>query len=99
MTCRTGPLGVSTCGRVALPVICAPTGATAITPAAVAIATACHDVVFPRLHFIEGSPKVRLKPDTTYGPSDHFERLQRPRTRAYLVLLDAEQMQDAQQHV
>src|SRR5712692_7771424 len=51
MTCLTGPLGGSTCGRVGFSRNCAATGATAA-----ADMTAATDHSAPRLHVIGSSP-------------------------------------------
>src|SRR6516164_89095 len=84
MTVRTGPRGMSTCGRVGLLKNCAAAGV------AVAKATAANSHQFS---FIARSPLL------TARRSQHLEVREIARARADLVLLDPVQVQDAQKHV
>src|SRR5437870_4092885 len=71
MTCLTGPVGGSTCGRVGFSRNCAATGATPQTEAAAMTAATDHRATPLRLHFIGGSPSpgrpLTTREETTYN--------------------------------
>src|SRR6185295_14209636 len=103
MTCLTGPLGGSTCGRVGLPPNCAATGAT---EAAARTATTDHSAAFPPRHFIAVSASEHynaccrpelMSPHFQYSLRDgeRFDAGERSSARPDLVLFDAVQVQHA----
>src|SRR5437773_5448432 len=84
ITCRAGPFGGTTCGRV---------GRGANWPADVAADAHSTSAA------IAQAPTRRQRRSITTPSLDHLERLQSAGARPDLVLLDPVQVQDAQQHV
>src|SRR5205809_4333403 len=84
ITCRAGPFGGVTCGRVGRPPIC---------PSSVAIDA--HSTSAATAH---EAARTRARGSIT-TPLHHLERLQPAGARPDLVLVNLVQVQNAQQHV
>src|SRR5262245_24522890 len=109
ITCRVGPFGGVTCGRVGRPPICADTAAENAAIATIITATGSKartarlrgsgagfwGPASDRAGVWGGAPRGVDRATTSH----HFERLKPAGARADLVLIDPVQVKDAQQHV